>query len=182
MTRRIRLDLHTHPVEALRETLGIKGIRDINSNVAGSIVQAVKSAGLDGLAITERENFNHGWVACLEILEHFKTEKLICLAGAEIEFQGEYYLQIYIPPYLRGRIPFFQNKEWFVILTHPGYFNTWDSQSSPALFDAVEEQSVRGKFDLARDIAARNGVPSIRSSAAHKLEDIGAFWTELEMK
>jgi hypothetical protein len=178
--RKIKLDLHTHPIESLRDRMGIKGIGNIDLAVAGEIVKAVKAAGLDGIAITEYHNFNHGWVACLEILDHFQSEKLVVLPGAEIAWEGEQFLQIYVPEIYRRRLPFFQDKEWFVILAHP--VEGGQERYAEFSFDAVEEQSLRGEFNAAAMIARHKNVPLIKTSAAHRLEDIGRLYTEFEYK
>jgi len=178
----LKLDLHTHPVLALKESLGIKGIRDINKEVALAIVKAVKKAGLNGIAITEHNNFNHGWVAALEIMDHFQGENLIILPGSEIECNGQHYLQIYVPDYYRRRIPFFKGKEWFLALAHPGYYQPLDTgQTGQIDIDAVEEASLYGEFAPASQIAGGQNVPIIRTSDAHRLEDIGRYYIEVEV-
>jgi hypothetical protein len=183
MARKIKLDLHTHPIEALREKMGIKGIGNINREVAAEIVKAVKSAGLDGIAITERNNFNHGWVACLEILDHYPGEKLIILPGTEIEVGQEHFLQIYIPDRYRRRIPFFNDKEWFLILAQPDrYLDSEPRHYTSIPFDAVEEQSLRGDFAEAEQIAREKSIPKIKASDAYRLEDIGLKQTEFELR
>ena len=183
MARKIKLDLHTHPIEALHEKMGIKGIGNINRDVAAEIVKAVKSAGLDGIAITERNNFNHGWVACLEILDHYLGEKLIILPGAEIEVGQEHFLQIYIPDKYRRRVPFFNNKEWFLILAHPDpYLDSEPRRSNSIPFDAVEEQSLRGDFAVAEQIAREKNIPKIKASDAHRLADLGLKYMEFEFR
>jgi hypothetical protein len=181
MAKIVKLDLHTHPIEALKDLMGIKGIGNINVSVAETIVQTIKAAGINGIAITERENFNHGWVASLEIFDHFQKENLIILPGAELDYGKQHYLKIYIPEYYRRRIPFFQGKEWFLILAHPGYYNPLDfGEISKVGFDAVELKSIRGEFSAAQQIAAGRNLPITRSSDAHRLEDIGQLYTELE--
>jgi hypothetical protein len=180
MVRKIKLDLHTHPIESLRDRMGIKGIGNINRAVAGEIVKAIKAAGVDGIAITEYHNFNHSWVACLEILDHFRNEKLVVLPGTEIAWAGEHYLQIYIPEIYRRRLPFFNAREWFVILAHPA--DEGLEHYTEIAFDAVEEQSLRGNFAAAEKIAQHKNVPRIKSSAAHRIEDIGRLFTEFEYR
>jgi histidinol phosphatase-like PHP family hydrolase len=177
----LKLDLHTHPVLALKEKLGISGIRDINKEVAAAIVKAVKSAGLNGIAITEHNNFNHGWVSAMEIMDHFQGENLVILPGSEIDFAGQHYLQIYIPDYFRKRIPFFKGKEWFMILAHPGYYQPLDiSRTGQVEIDAVEGASLRGEFEPAGNISTEKGIAVVRTSDAHCLEDIGRFYIEVE--
>lgn len=179
----VRLDLHTHPIEALKDQFGIKGIRDIKAEVAAAVVAAIKKAGLNGIAITEHNNFNHSWVASLEILDNFRRENLIILPGAEIDFDGQQFVRLYIPDYYRRRIPFFKEKEWFLILTHPGYYNPVDTQQLNSLdFDAVEKRCIHGDFSLAESISAARNIPAIGSSDAHKFEDLGFCFTEMEMK
>jgi hypothetical protein len=182
MPKIFKIDFHTHPIEALKEKMGIKGVGDINKEVAARIVDQIKSAGLNGIAITEHNNFNHSWVTSLEIFDHFNKERLIILPGAELDLDGQQYLQIYIPGYYRRRIPFFANKEWFLILAHPGFYNPLEPEAFKNFrFDAVEEKSLHGIFPLAGPISRDRNIPMTGSSDAHKLEDIGKFYTEIEM-
>lgn len=177
----LKIDFHTHPIEALQEKMGIKGIGDINKEVAELIVKAVKDAGLNGIAITEHSNFNRSWVTALEILDHFQKEHLIILPGEELDYQGQQFLHIFIPEYYRRRIPFFKNKDWFLIFAHPGFYNPLDiSQFAGIDYDAVEERSLHGDFPPAGQIALARNIPTTRSSDAHRLEDIGRFYTEIE--
>ena len=94
MAKTIKIDFHTHPIEALRDKMGIKGVGNINKEVAALIVKAVKAAGLNGIAITEHGNFNHSWVTALEILDHFQRENLVILPGEELDYQGQQFLHI----------------------------------------------------------------------------------------
>jgi histidinol phosphatase-like PHP family hydrolase len=177
----LKIDFHTHPIEALKGKMGIKGVGDINKEVAATIVKAVKEAGLNGIAITEHANFNRSWVTALEILDHFQRENLIILPGEELDYKGQQFLRIYIPEYYRRRIPFFQNKEWFLIFAHPGFYNPLELQQFDGInYDAVEERSIHGDFPPAGQIALAKNIPTIRSSDAHQLEDIGKYYTELE--
>ncbi len=181
MSRMLKLDLHTHPIEALRKHRSIKGILDINREVAGSVVTAMKSAGLDGIAVTEHNNFNHGWSLSLMIRENFRQEKLIVLPGSEIDYNGQQFLQIYVPDYARRAIDFFQGKEWFLILAHPGLYNPFDpSQFINLDFDAVEEESLHGNFSSAEAVSREKGIPTIKSSDAHELKDLGFRCMNLE--
>ena len=181
MTKKIKLDLHTHPVEALRERMGIRGIGDINIEVAALIVKAIKSAGLNGIAITEHNNFNHSWVTSLEIMDNFGKENLVILPGTEIDLGNQQFLHLYIMDYYRRRIPFFRGKEWFLIMAHPGYYNPLDiEQYNQVQIDAVEEKSIHGTFSFADQISQQRNIPVIMSSDAHKLEDIGKYYMEVE--
>ena len=161
--------------------MGIKGVGNINKEVAALIVKAVKAAGMNGIAITEHRNFNHSWVTALEIFDHFQRENLVILPGEELDYQGQQFLHIYIPDYYRRRIPFFKDKEWFTIFAHPGFYNPLeDLHFNGIAYDAVEEESILGHFPLAGQIALERNIPVTRASDAHKLEDIGLFYTELE--
>jgi histidinol phosphatase-like PHP family hydrolase len=183
MVKTVKLDLNTHPIEALKDKMGINGIRDINITVAETIVKAVKSAGLNGIAITEHNNFNHGWVTSLEILDHFEREHLIILPGEEIDYGNQQFLHIYIPEYYRRRLPFFQGKDWFWIMAHPGYYYPLDmDQFTQVHIDAVEARSIHGEFAPAEAIAVARNIPMTRSSDAHKLEDLGTEYIEVEFK
>jgi len=177
----LKIDFHTHPIEALQDKMGIKGVANINKEVAALIVKAVKDAGLNGIAITEHSNFNRSWVTALEILDHFQHENLVILPGEELDYQGQQFLHIYVPEYYRRRIPFFKNQEWFLIFAHPGYYNPLEaSQLGEIKYDAVEEQSIHGDFPLAGQLALERNIPTTRSSDAHKLEDIGKLYTTIE--
>lgn len=183
MSRVFKIDLHTHPIEALKAQFGIKGIRDINNGVAEAIVKAVKIAGLNGIAITERNNFNHGWVAALEILDHFKNENLVILPGEELDYAGQKLLHIYIPDYYRRRMPFFQGKEWVMILAQPGLANPLELDRMAGIkLDAVEGCSLKGDFEQAERVALEKSIPVIQASDAIDLADIGKLYTELEWK
>jgi hypothetical protein len=182
MVKTLKLDLHTHPIEALKDKMGIKGILDINKEVAAAIVQAVKSAGLDGIAITERNNFNFGWVAALEIMDHFKGENLIILPGSELTYKGQHFLSIYIPPFVRRRLPFFQGKDWFLILAHPGFYQPLELKEFIELpYDAVEAGSLLGSFDNSTEISRVKKIPVVHSSDAHSLNETGSLFTEMEV-
>jgi hypothetical protein len=179
----VKIDLHTHPIDALKGEMGIKGVGSIDIRVAGAIVKCVKLAGLNGIAITEHGSFNHGWAASLEIMDNFRGENLVILPGAEIDYQGQQFLQIYVPDYYRRRMPFFKGKEWFVILAHPGHHNQPNAENLIQVdYDAVEGKSLQGDFSLAKQIASAKSIPITESSDAHKLQDIGRYYTELEYK
>lgn len=188
MSRELKIDLHTHPIEALEKEMGIKGILDINKEVAKRIVEAIKAAGLDGIAITEHRDFNRSWVACLEIMKNFPKENLIILPGWKKDHKGssQQYLEIFIPDYLRKCFKFFNEKEWFRIFAHPGHYKPFDIAGLENLekevgkFDAVEERSKHGEFKLADEISKLRNIPKIKTSDAHQLEEIGLFYMKLE--
>jgi hypothetical protein len=180
MPKVYRLDLHTHPISALREQMGIKGIGDISKDVAAEIVRTIKAAGLNGIAITEKNNFNHGWVACLQIMDFFKSENLIIIPGVEIDYQGIQLLQLYIPIIYRKRMRFFNNQEWFWILANPGLINPVDLKTlEPLKIDSVEGLSLKGKFDIAGKISQKRNIPVIQASDSIHMSDIGSYYMEL---
>jgi hypothetical protein len=181
MAKMLKIDLHTHPLEALKEKMGIKGILDINKEVAEAIVKAIRSAGLDGIAITEKNNFNFGWVAALQIMDYFKEEHLFILPGSELAYGGQHFLSIYVPPYVRRSIPFFRGKDWYLILAHPGYYQPLDPvQFNQLEYDAVESTSLLGDFIISGEISRDKNIPTVRSSDAHSLDGLGLHYTEME--
>ena len=183
MKKILKIDFHTHPVEALKDSMGIKGIGNINQEIARKIVKSIKSAGLDGIALTEHNNFNHSWVACLQIREYFRKENLVLIPGTEIDNGDRRLLQLYIPDNYRRHIPFFNNKEWFYILARPEYHSPVNNEYlEQYLFDAVEEINLHGEYPVAESISRERKVPLIRSSDAHKLEDIGRIYMEIEAR
>jgi hypothetical protein len=181
MPRKFKLDLHTHPIEALRFDMGITGIHEITEKVADVIVKTVKAAGLNGIAITETNNFNHGWVAGLQILDFFQKENIVILPGTELEHNGQHFLQLYIPDYYRRRMPYFKKQDWFMVLAHPGYYNPLEmSQLDGIKLDAVESYSLLGDFAAAEQVSRELNIPTIRTSDAHSLNQIGYGYLEVE--
>ncbi len=181
MAKVLKFDLHTHLIEALKEKMDIRGILDINKEAAAIIVKAIKSSGLNGVAVTEKNNFNFGWVVALQIMDFFKDENLIILPGSEITYAGQHFLSIYIPPYVRRSVPFFQDKDWYLILAHPGFYQPLDPAQLGALrFDAVESVSLLGDFALSASISKDKQIPLIRASDAHSLDGLGFHYTEME--
>ena len=73
--RKLKLDLHTHCLEALRTKPTVDAVRQI--------VDAVKAKGLDGLAITEHWNKDYGFRAKEILEEHFPGE-IVLIPGQEI--------------------------------------------------------------------------------------------------
>jgi hypothetical protein len=183
MSGTIKIDLHTHPLQAVREKMKIQGILDIKREVAQLIVKTVEQSGLDGIAIIEQNNFNWAWVTSLEIMNSFANLNLIVLPGAEITFREQHYLRIYVPEQVRRRFPFFNDKEWFSVLAHPGFYHPLQpAQVAGIHFDCVEGASRLGQFEVGRQIAINAGVPLIETSDAYRLEDIGSKFIELEPK
>jgi hypothetical protein len=182
MLKSFKIDLHTHPISALKEEMGVNGIRDINIQVASRVVKAVKAAGLNGIAITEHNNFNHGWVACLQIFEHFRSENLIIIPGLELDFSGQQILQLYVPPIYRKRIPFFKGKEWFNILVHPGLYNPLETHILDSVsLDAIEERSLKGYFEASYHISKNRNIPLVQASDAHSLQEMGSYYMEFQV-
>ncbi len=181
MKQKIKIDLHTHPFEALAKQLEIRGVRDITRDVVGRIVKAVQDAGQDGIAITEHNNFNWGWVASLIAADFFSERDILVLPGVELEFAGQHFLRIYVPESVRRRFLFFQGKEWFTILAHPGFYRAVERpQIEATSFDCVEELSGKGQFEIGRELAQQRGIPAIRTSDAHDLGEIGSSFIDLE--
>jgi len=181
MKKTIRLDLHTHPIEALTAEMGIKGILEIKKDVVSAIVQGIKSAGLQGIAITEQNNFSRSWVASLEIREHFQKENLFIFPGSETVENGQSYLQVYVPDYCRRRIPFFKDKNWFIVLAHPGYYQPLNGSHSSVHIDAIEKKSLHGEFVEAARLGLEMHIPLIEASGARTIGDIGKLYTEFEL-
>lgn len=181
MPRVLKIDLHTHPVAALKNQMGIRGIGDISKDVAFEIVKSIKKAGLNGIAITEHNNFNHGWVACLQIMEYFRSEKLIIIPGTELDYNGIKFLQLYIPSFYRRQIPFFKGKEWFFVLANQGLNQTYDTTALNQIdFDAVEELNLKGEFPGSLQVSKEKNIPLVRASDAYTLNDLGSYFMELQ--
>ena len=180
MAKVIRIDLHTHPIEALKAKMGIRGLLDINKEVAAELVHAIKSAGLNGIAITEHNNFNQGWIASLEVMDYFNRENVLILPGEELDYKGQQILNIYIPEYVRRRTPFFKDKEWFLVLANPGFHKSYDPEDFKDIeFHAVEQENLNGEFAIAKQIAEERNIPLIKCSDAKQIDKLGYRFLEI---
>jgi hypothetical protein len=181
MGKQLKIDLHTHPFEQLKKEMSIKGIGDINKGVVQKIVKAIKHAGLDGIAITEYNNFNFGLVASYEIMDNFKNDNLFIFPGVEYKNSDKHFIQIFVPEYLRKQIPLFKGKDWIkILIPHAGKATINLENAALEGFDLIERRSLLGDVELNEGYLQTIKLPMIEASNAHKLQDIGKMYTNVE--
>jgi len=155
------LDLHTHPFEAM-------GFPEVNVDSVKKIVEVARLRGLHGLAVTEHGNKDYGFRAKEICDRYFHPFQII--AGWEIEATPQVHIiELFVP-----------HRVWR-ILAHPFL----DIDYTPFLrgVDAVEtlNKQHRGiiSFELLQTVDVL-GLKPIGVSDAHRLEDIGYYWVDID--
>ena len=171
----MKLDLHTHCREATAcptPTLAI----------VKKIVKAVISKGLDGIAITEHYTDYYGFEV-KDIVERHCNGKITVIPGKETakmqlgrEMGVVHVVELYLPDDITFRF-----------VAHPGHpyvrdLDSWIDGSIHGIelrnavhINEVDEESVRR-------IAERHNLILLSNSDAHKLEDIGTFFNEIDIE
>lgn len=170
-TVRARLDLHTHIWEA-------SGFQTPNREWAEKVVRQARAMGLDGIAITEHRIREHSFAYKRIIEEHFPGQLLV-FPGWEIEVHppGNHFDTYEVGEFLlpNGRV--FRN------YCHPGH------PSRNILIDNVQSIEIDNPLhnwhidkDRVRAMAEEHGLLIIKVSDAHRLEDIGTNYVEVELE
>ena len=123
----------------------------------------MKKRGLDGIAITEHNDFSLG----CEAAKYAEDFGVIILPGEEIDWGNHHIL----------RISAF-GKDYY-ILAHP---RTPFEYTNQVKLDAVEFGSNRGKFPLAYQIAEERNIPLVQNSDAHLLCDLGLHTSFVDLE
>ncbi len=145
----LKLDLHTHPFEAL-------GYPKVELASVWQICNEVKRKGLDGIAITEHNSPSLSFRA--REIANREGMGVIIIPGQE-RIIARYHI---VELYMFGRR--------IRILAHP-----FEAPPDQANIDAVEIASVRGRFDspVIMDYVKRKGLFTVSNSDAHYLQEIG---------
>ena len=162
----LKLDLHTHPFEAL-------GFPDPSIDVVAKIVRQVKRAGLDGIAITEHGDDSYGFKAAEIAKEYFP--EIVVIPGVEIEING------FGPAVHRHVIELYLGDRIFRFQAHP-----YDER--PEILWACQGIEVRNCLhkgmdeDLAMHLALKFDLLPLRNSDAHRLEEIGKYCNVISLE
>lgn len=155
--RKLKLDLHTHCLEALRTKPTVDAVRQI--------VKAVKAKGLDGLAITEHWNKDYGFRAKEILEEHFPGE-IVLIPGQEIITRDHGSV---VELYLEGG-------KMFRFIAHPYLrFSVKDYQGIHGIEIDNGMHNYHIDKELVGEVAAQQDLLLLRNSDAHYLEDLGLF-------
>ncbi len=165
MGKKLKLDLHTHCFEAM-------GVANPAIESLRTIVGVVKAKGLDGLAITEHNDPHLGWEAKRIVDEHLKGA-IIIIPGQEIEIFGRHIVELYLSPDLTFRF-----------LAHPGYGN--EGIEIDEDIGGIELENQVHNFRINKkwvgEMAGRYNLVLLRNSDAHRLEDIGFYYNEIDLE
>jgi len=169
----MKLDLHTHCMEAtdLDEYPDIKTVK--------KIVEAVKSRGLDGIAVTEHNSEKYGF-RIKKIVEEKLNNQIIIIPGREIvvqEINWAEMVELFLP---NGLI--------FRFLPHPCYpfpgddgFN-YDLKKLHGIeiCNALHDRQINKK--RVSEISDKYNLVMLKNSDAHSLENIGLFYNEISLE
>ena len=168
---KVKLDLHTHVWEA-------SGFQPPNLEWAEKVVRQTKSMGIDGIAITEHRVREHSF-AYKRLMEDNFPGQLLVFPGWEIEVNPpenhfeEYQVGEFLLP--NGRI--FRN------YCHPGH-------PSPniriANVQSIEIDNLIHNWHIdkakVKAVAQKHGLLMVNVSDAHRLEDIGTSYVEVDLE
>ncbi|MDI9619449.1 MAG: PHP domain-containing protein [Candidatus Nezhaarchaeota archaeon] len=164
--RYLKLDLHTHPFEAM-------GFPDPSIDTVARIVRRVKESGLDGIAVTEHETPFYGFKAA-EIAEEYFPE-VIVIPGVELNVEG------LSPVTHRQIVELYLGERVFRFQAHP-YEECPDIL---ALCQGIEVKNYLHKemnSKLAEEAAAKLNLVPLRNSDAHRLEDLGKHYNIISVE
>lgn len=161
MNRKLKIDLHTHCGEALDNQAP-------GTRVVAEIIQAVKQRGLDGIAITEHKTFRYGSAVKTVVEAHFPDAGIIIIPGREIEFgYGFHVVELQLP-----------NNGVFKFLAHPKKV----LENLDGICGIEIENGMNGvNAAVALEMANKHNLVLLKNSDAHRLEDIGTFYNEIEI-
>ncbi len=168
---KVKLDLHTHVWEAFN-------FQPPSVDIAGKVVEQIKSSGIDGIAVTDHNNKDWAFEFKEIVDRHFPGEVII-IPGWEIEVRPP---QNPFDEYQISEL-FLDDGGVFRIYAHPGYY-------SPKIIieegvHAIEVDNYIHNWHIRKplvtQIAESHNLMLVEVSDAHNLENIGLRYTEVEM-
>ncbi len=166
----MKLDLHTHVFEEF-----LPGSpRAITIRSVEKLVETIKKAGLDGIAVTEHNTKAYGY-RVKEIVEtHFNSEVLI-IPGRELQSMPIHFVELDLP--CNGILT-------FRFLVHPGY--PGDPTNHINDFNGIEIENALHNWHIdqqtVKDMAAEHNLVLLSNSDAHYLHDIGRCYNEISLE
>ncbi|MBI1986960.1 MAG: hypothetical protein HYS70_01255 [Nitrospinae bacterium] len=161
----LKLDLHTHPFEAM-------GFPPPDEKSVGAIIRAAKAKGLDGIAITEHYSPRYGFRA-REIVQRYFPGALLIIPGQETRVGQHEVVELYLDDALT-----------FKFLAHPQ--STYGFQRNRYEIQGIEIENFLHNDYIDREgalrIAQENGLLLLKNSDAHLLEEIGNLYNCLELE
>lgn len=176
---RVRLDLHVHTVHSFDSTLDAAGL-----------LEACRRRGLAGVAVTDHDSLRGGLEFAAELTQ------LVIIPGEEIRSaEGEIiglFLQEEIPPGLPARetMELIHRQGGLVVIPHPFDYVKLKRMTARRLrelsrhIDALEALNGKPRYwganRRAAAFAARQALPVSAGSDAHRAEDVGRVYVEME--
>jgi len=168
---KVKLDLHTHVWEAFN-------FQSPTLSMAERVVNQIKGRGIDGIAITDHHNQEWAFEFRDLVERHYPGEAII-IPGWEIEVRppqnpfAEYQVaELFLPG---GGV--------FRTYCHPGYYSSTivieDNIHAIEIDNYIHNWHIRK--DQVAEVARAHGLLVLEVSDAHKIENIGLRYTELEM-
>lgn len=161
----LRLDLHAHPFEAL-------GFPSPDPKSVEAIIQAARTKGLDGLAITEHYSPRYGLQA-REIAQHYFPGALLIIPGQETRVGHQEVVELYLE---EGLI--------FKFLAHPQSLHGFQLERYG--IQGIEIENFLHNDYIDREgvlrIAEENGLLLLKNSDAHLLEEVGNLYNCLTLE
>jgi histidinol phosphatase-like PHP family hydrolase len=140
-------------------------------DIVARIVAAVKSRGLDGIAITEHNNKNYAYKV-KEIVEQYFDNEILIIPGQEVDIGVTQIVELYLP----GNVT-------FRFLAHPYYAE--DFLRIDGLHGIEIENSLHNwemNKQKIRAIAERYNLLLLANSDAHHLSEIGEYYNEISLE
>ena len=163
----MKLDLHTHCFEALP-------FPSVDS--VKRIVAAIKTKGLDGIAVTEHRKKNYGYQTKEIVKRYFNDEVLIIPGQEKVEASMGWaeVVELYLP-----------DGGTFRFLAHPCYPYPEESASGIDSLQGIEignalhdRQLDKKKISM---LADKHNLLLLQNSDAHRLSDIGSLYNEIDL-
>ena len=159
----MKLDLHTHCFEALP-------FPSVDS--VKRIVAAIKTKGLDGIAVTEHRKKNYGYQT-KEIVKRYFNDEVLIIPGREIDVGPVQIVELYLPYNVTFRF-----------LAHPGY--PGDFVDYVDNVHAIEIENAQHNYHMDKEkismIAEKHGLPLLKNSDGHHPNEIGEYYNEITLE
>ena len=169
---KIKLDLHMHSEYS----------HDSKSRIK-SIIKRAKKIGLDGIAITDHEEFKGAQLAAE------KAKDIIIIKGQEIDTEYGDIIGLFLKKKINTKkflevVSEIKKQKGIVVLPHPARFHilTEDVLREIDLVEIFNARVGRGENEMAKGLANKIGKFAIAGSDAHFLFEIGNGITILEVK
>jgi len=141
------------------------------------IVDAIKARGLDGMAATEHSDPKFGF-KLKEAVDRYFPGQVLIIPGCETPVPHLGFAEV-VELFLPGG-------EVFRFLAHPSYPYPDRFQDGKMPIHGIELHNHLHDRQLDRikiaDLAQRFHLPTFQNSDAHQLQDIGAFYNEVDLE